>query len=120
MWEIGMEKTGKILESIKLVKNMIAFNSEALDSIHKIYFNWSNLFGTEENWDDAEYAFLFYCIDFFDETLINVGESKLPPLSREEKMKLFYDKGKGEVIETGKNILLRLEELLQQQLNNRG
>ncbi len=107
-----MERFELILESIKLAKNMIAFNSEALDSMHKIYFNWSNLFGTENDWDDPEYAFLFYCVDFFDETLIDISESKSSPLSKKEKMKLFSENSKEGVVKAGKHILKRLEKLL--------
>lgn len=110
-----MERFELIFESIKFAQNMISFNSQALNSIHKIYFNWNNLFGTEKDLDDPEYAFLFYCVDFFDETLVNISEEKLPPLSKQEKMNLFCKNGKEGVVQTGKRILVRLENLLHQE-----
>lgn len=112
-----MEKVELILDSIKLANNMVSFTDDVLESIHKLFFNWKDLFGKEDDWDDPTYGLLFYCVDFFDEMLISVKGVELPPLAPEEKMKLFYEKGKADVMATGKNILLRLEKLLEEELS---
>ena len=80
-----MEKVELILGSLKHANNMVSFTDDVLESIHKLFFNWKYLFGKEDDWDDPDYGFLFYCVDFFDETLISIKGAALPSLAQEEK-----------------------------------